>query len=440
MRPVSRYALVAGTLGCVLLLSKAHATAAGYDYTASSRFAWSLGFVAALCVAAYGFGLPEAVRSRRRAVMVAFGATGVALVAVSIPQLLVGDALLPRAVVLGSAAILVPWYVLCWALAGDTHARAEDRDRVLAVCSRDESMTLRRELQHDPERPALLVANLTPAEARPVDPPIRPLIKAADAHAANVVVLCRDAQDDDEIVAQAADLHSRGIRVRTLSLFYEQWLGKLPVSELERVSLLFDIGEVHAPAYARMKRLLDVVLASFGALLLVALLPVVAIGNLIANRGPLIYRQPRVGRNGAAFEIFKLRTMRADRDGSDPDPTVEGDPRITPFGGLLRRTHLDELPQVLNMLRGELSVVGPRPEQPHLVERLEGKIPFYGTRHLVRPGLTGWAQVKYHYGADEIDALEKLQYDVFYLRRQSLGLDLRVVGRTLRSVIGQDGR
>ena len=92
------------------------------------------------------------------------------------------------------------------------------------------------------------------------------------------------------------------------------------------------------------------------------------------------------------------------------------------------------------MLRGELSVVGPRPEQPHLVARLEGKIPFYGTRHLVRPGLTGWAQVKYHYGVDESDALEKLQYDVFYLRRQGIGLDLRIVARTLRSVIGREGR
>jgi lipopolysaccharide/colanic/teichoic acid biosynthesis glycosyltransferase len=440
MRRLTRVALVVGTLGCVLLLSKAHASSTGYDYTSSSRFGWSLGYVLALCVAAYGFGLPDGVRSRRGALMAALGATGVALASVSIAQLLVGDTLLPRSVVLGSAAILVPWFVLCWALAGDAHARAEDRDRVVLVCSGDEVATLEAELQRAPERPAVLVASVSAAEARPVDPPIRPLVELIEQHDANVLVLCRDAQSDEEVVAQAADLHSRGVRVRTLSLFYEQWLGKLPVSELERVSLLFDIGEVHAPRYARVKRLLDLVLASCGAVVLVVLVPFVVVGNVLGNRGPLLYRQPRVGRSGASFQIFKLRTMRS-VDGVDRgDPTIEGDPRVTPFGRVLRRTHLDELPQVLNMLRGELSVVGPRPEQPHLVARLEGKIPFYGTRHLVRPGLTGWAQVKYHYGVDESDALEKLQYDVFYLRRQGIGLDLRIVARTLRSVLGREGR
>ncbi len=307
--------------------------------------------------------------------MAALGATGVALASVSIAQLLVGDTLLPRSVVLGSAAILVPWYVLCWALAGDAHARAEDRDRVVLVCSGDEVATLEAELQRAPERPAVLVASVSAAEARPVDPPVRPLVELVERHDANVLVLCRDAQSDEEIVAQAADLHSHGVRVRTLSLFYEQWLGKLPVSELERVSLLFDIGEVHAPRYARVKRMLDLVLASCGAVVLVVLIPFVVVGNVLGNRGPLLYRQPRVGRSGAAFQIFKLRTMRS-VDGVDrADPTVEGDPRVTPFGRLLRRTHLDELPQVLNMLRGELSVVGPRPEQPHLVERLGGQDP-----------------------------------------------------------------
>jgi lipopolysaccharide/colanic/teichoic acid biosynthesis glycosyltransferase len=107
---------------------------------------------------------------------------------------------------------------------------------------------------------------------------------------------------------------------------------------------------------------------------------------------------------------------------------------------VLRRTHLDELPQVWNVLRGELSVVGPRPEQPHLVEQLTTKLQFYGVRHMVRPGLTGWAQVKYHYGEDDADALEKLQYEFYYLRHQSLALDLRIIGRTMREVVGGDGR
>ena len=166
--------------------------------------------------------------------------------------------------------------------------------------------------------------------------------------------------------------------------------------------------------------------------------PVILVGNAIANRGPLFYRQDRVGKNGKVFEMLKFRTMRP----GDPSTewTSADDPRITPFGAWLRRTHLDELPQVLNILRGHLSVVGPRPEQPKYVEELEGKIPFYRLRHLVRPGLTGWAQVKYDYGASEIDALEKLQYEFYYLRHQGLALDARIVGRTIRTVFSGAGR
>jgi lipopolysaccharide/colanic/teichoic acid biosynthesis glycosyltransferase len=120
--------------------------------------------------------------------------------------------------------------------------------------------------------------------------------------------------------------------------------------------------------------------------------------------------------------------------------TSEADPRITPFGNLLRRSHLDELPQVWNILRGDLAVVGPRPEQPRYVADLTEKLPFYDLRHLVRPGLTGWAQVKYGYAGTEADALEKLQYEFFYLRRQSMAFDLQVMGRTLRSVLRGAGR
>jgi lipopolysaccharide/colanic/teichoic acid biosynthesis glycosyltransferase len=437
MRRLAGLALVAGTAGCVLGLSKLHAAVNSYDYTSSSRFGWSLVYVAALCVAAYGFGLPDGAHRRRDAFLRASGATVSALAFVSFAQLLTGDALLPRAVVLGTAVVLVPWYMLCAALAGDARARAEDRDRAVLVGDDDEASVLSCELHRAAERPAALVASISVEDAVCSDPPTRPLVDLVVASEANVLVLDRRAQASDDVVAQAAVLHERGVRVRTLSLFYEQWLGKLPVAELERVSLLFDIGEVHAPGYARVKRMFDVVLGAVGLVVLALLLPVVVVGNLIANRGPLLYRQTRIGRGGREFSMLKLRTMRAT---ATSDPTLERDPRVTPFGGMLRRTHVDELPQVVNILRGELAIVGPRPEQPHLVARLAGKIPFYGIRHLVRPGLTGWAQVKYHYGADDADALEKLQYEVFYLRRQSLGLDLRIVARTLRSVLGMEGR
>ncbi len=254
-----------------------------------------------------------------------------------------------------------------------------------------------------------------------------------------MIVLDREAQADEHIVAQAALLHERGARIRTVSLFYEQWLGKLPLGELERVSLMFDIGELHRDSYSRLKRLLDLALAVLCLPVLLLALPCVAIANRLGNHGPLFFRQPRVGKAGAVFTIWKFRTMRHDLS---PHSfwTSNDDPRVTPVGRLLRSTHLDELPQLLNVIRGDLSIVGPRPEQPAYVEQLIDKIPFYDLRHLVRPGMTGWRQVKFGYAGSEAEALEGLQYDFFYLRHQSLVMDLRIIGRTLRSVAWREGR
>ena len=201
---------------------------------------------------------------------------------------------------------------------------------------------------------------------------------------------------------------------------------------------MFDIAEIHRPGYRRGSRLLDITVAVAALIALALATPFVVVGNLIGNRGPLLYRQTCVGRDGHVFEMLKFRSMRP--GGSTGQWTSADDDRITVFGRILRLSHLDELPQVVNILKGDLSVVGPRPEQPRYVELLSEKIPFYQLRHLVRPGLTGWAQVNYPYGADEKDALEKLQYEFWYLRHQSLMLDARIIARTLRHVLGFKGR
>jgi lipopolysaccharide/colanic/teichoic acid biosynthesis glycosyltransferase len=324
-------------------------------------------------------------------------------------------------------------------LARRGRARDGQRDRVVAVVGPEESANLSRELDALPERPAVLTWVLAPEEAV-AEGAHRPLVDVVGATAATAVVLGRVALADESIVAQAAKLHESGVRVRTLSLFYDEWLGKLPVSELERIALFFDIGELHRARYGRIKRILDAVGALAGVAVLALVIPVVWVGNLLGNRGSLLYRQTRVGKGGREFQILKFRTMTAGGAGAGTEWTAEDDPRITPFGAWLRRSHLDELPQVINILRGDLSVVGPRPEQPRYVDELEAKIPFYGLRHLVRPGLTGWAQVNYDYASSDLDAFEKLQYEFYYLRHQGLGLDLRITGRTLRSVLGRGGR
>ena len=437
MRRGARALVYLGTAVAVLGLGKLHAAYIGdYDFTGSSRFAWSIAYIVLLCLAAYGTGLPDVVR-QRSAMVASLGATAAAALAISFLQILTGSAQLPRYVVLGSAALLIPWYALCVVVAAGGRARQEGRDRVVAVIGAEESAALSHDLSRRPERPAFLAWTLVPSEATATGEK-EPLVDAVERARATVVVLDRAGQADETVVAQAARLHERGVRVRTLSLFYEEWLGKLPHAELERVSLMFDIGEIHRVRYGRFKRLIDVAIAAVGVVPLVVAVPLVALGNALANQGPVFYRQERVGKNGTTFRIVKFRTMRPAHGPSNW--TRLDDDRVTAFGRWLRRTHLNELPQVVNILRGDLAIVGPRPEQPRYVEELTEKIPFYDLRHLVRPGLTGWAQVKYPYGADEIDALEKLQYEFYYLRHQGFTLDLRIIGISVRSVVGRGGR
>lgn len=445
VRRVARLLSFLGAAVIVLGLSKVHAAYVAepyYDFTDSFRFAWAWAYILLLWVVGYGFGLPDLPRSARSAAGVAAGVSAVSALGVSVLQLLVGDALLPRFVVFGAALLLIPWQVAVNALARSGRSRDEGRDRVVLVGSADDLAALQGDLQLVPERPAGLVGHLTPADAAPVGG-ARPLVDLVLAERATVVVLDRIAQTDDEVVSQAASLHEAGLRVRTLVQFYEEWLGKLPVGELERASLFFDISEIHRLRYARFKRLIDLAIGLLGLIPFAISVPVVALVDLLANRGPLFYRQERVGRDGETFEILKYRSMRPDPPGEAPAATnwtAVDDPRVTPFGKLLRASHLDELPQVVNIVRGDLAVVGPRPEQPRYVAELSASLPFYGMRHLVRPGLTGWAQVKYGYAGDEDDALEKLQYEFFYLRHQGLRFDLRVMGRTVRSVLGSEGR
>ena len=442
MRRIARPLLYLGIVAAVVGLSMYHARVIAdtfYSYTGTFRFGWSLFYIALLIVTAYGFGLPDLLRSPRQAVVTSVGAAATGALAISIVQLFVGDALLPRFVVFGAPILLVPWYVLCVALAGGAGATVR-RDRALVVSDTVDPVQLRDDVARSPERPTIVIEVIPVSAAEGTGAVERPLAERFARDRANLLVLDREAQASPSVVAQAAELHQAGSRVRTLSLFYEEWLGMLPLNELERVSLLFDIGEVHRAQYGRLKRVIDLALASLGVLALAVAIPLVVFGDVVANRGPVFYRQPRVGKNGRVFRILKFRTMRPHDGDLANEWTAENDPRITPFGKLLRLSHVDELPQVINILKGDLSVVGPRPEQPHYVDELKEKLPFYDMRHLVRPGLTGWAQVKYGYAGDESDALEKLQYEFYYLRRQSFGLDFRIIGRTIRSVLGREGR
>ncbi len=436
-------ALPAGVVVVVVGLSRLHAAAADptYDYLHSFRFGWSLVYMVVLAVAAYAVGLPDVPRRRRQRVGASVMAVVLGASAISAAQLALGSPLLPRMVVFGSAAVLVPWFMVCsWLSALARHVE-EERDRVVVVGEGEDASALTAEISRSAERPASLEAVISPGDARSSSDSFAPLRDLMVSTGATVVVLDRTAQFDQTIVEQVAVMHESGVRVRTLSLFYDEWLGKLPIGELERVSLMFDIGEIHRQRYGRTKRVFDLSLALMGLPILLVVTPAVAFGNLFANRGPLLFRQRRVGKGGREFTMWKFRTMRpAGGRGDSGRWTGADDPRVTPFGQILRRSHLDELPQLVNVVLGELSLVGPRPEQPAYVDELSAKLPFYEMRHLVQPGLTGWAQVKFGYAGSDADALEKLQYEFWYLRHQSLAVDARILTRTLRSILAGDGR
>ena len=224
-----------------------------------------------------------------------------------------------------------------------------------------------------------------------------------------------------------------GTRIRTFTDVYEEHTGRLPMVHLAEG---WELSEpVRRASYAPVKRVLDVILVG---LTIVAWLTLALIDALVVrldSAGPILYRQQRVGRHGKVFTLTKFRTMVNNAEEAGPQFTVHDDPRVTRTGRFLRKSRLDELPQLWNVLRGELSLIGPRPERPVFVETFSREIPFYEARHLIRPGVTGWAQVNYGYADDQAETVEKLTYDLFYIKHSSFWLDLHIVGKSIWTVL-----
>jgi sugar transferase (PEP-CTERM system associated) len=233
----------------------------------------------------------------------------------------------------------------------------------------------------------------------------------------------------------------RGVRVEDWPTFYEKATGKILVTAVRPSWLIFADGFVKTPRTEIIKRLFDVSLSLVGILLSLPLMALAAVAVKLESSGPVFYRQPRLGQNGCVFILNKFRSMRADAEKeSGPVWSTKEDPRITRVGSILRRTRLDELPQLFNVLVGHMSFIGPRPERPEFVAELQKQIPYYMERLAVKPGITGWAQVRYEYGSTIEDAVEKLQYDLYYIKNLSLFLDLLIVLNTVQVVLFARGR
>lgn len=268
----------------------------------------------------------------------------------------------------------------------------------------------------------------------PISKDITNLKKELINYKINTLVTVNDPKYSPEIARYLFESIDLKIRYFNLTSFYEKLIGKIPISSLERNWFLENITQKNNEWFIVIKRIIDIVFAGLLGIVSLILLPFIYLLIKLDSKGPLIYKQSRIGLAGKEFMVYKLRSMvhNAEKDGAVW--AQQGDARITKIGKFMRKSRIDEMPQFWNILKGDMSFVGPRPERPEFVKELKEAIPFYNERHLVKPGLTGWAQINFPYGASVADAKEKLSYDMFYIKNQSVALDISIILKTINAI------
>ncbi|APY09987.1 sugar transferase [Seonamhaeicola sp. S2-3] len=259
-----------------------------------------------------------------------------------------------------------------------------------------------------------------------------------DEHISEIVVASYNADTITyETYYALISLLEEGIPIREYTQVYEDLTQRIPIQFVGRdFYKYFPFSRSNQnKMYLFFHRLSDILISALGLVFCALFTPFVLLGNLIGNRGPLLYTQERIGKNGRPFKIIKFRTMIKNAEQNGVTWAKKKDSRITLFGKFLRNTRLDEMPQFINVLKGDMSLIGPRPERPYFVKELSEMLPFYETRHIIKPGLTGWAQVKTRYGSSYDDSLLKLQYDLYYIKHRSFLLDINILIKTLSTVI-----
>ena len=348
-------------------------------------------------------------------------------------------------------AFLVMSLVVAWRIVFEWLSRQiGPHERLLLVGTNQAALTLATEL-HDRrlELGVEIVGFVDPDPARVGAAVLNPGVIGTVEDIPSIV----RARQVDRVVVSLADARGKlpmekllemkldGVTFDHLASVYERYTGKIAVDNLRPSWLIFSAGFQKSRWLASVKRLIDIVVSGAGLLITLPLTALIAAAIRVTSSGPALYHQQRVGRDGRVFTLHKFRSMRPDAEALTGPvwASKADDPRVTPLGGLLRRIRMDELPQLWNVFQGDMSLVGPRPERPEFVTALTEQIPFYRQRHIIRPGLTGWAQVRYTYGASTEDALEKLQYKLYYIKHMSVAFDLFIVVNTIKTVILQRG-
>jgi sugar transferase (PEP-CTERM system associated) len=390
------------------------------------------------------------LRDRRDLVVGLVQALGAASMVLAILYYLVPQLIIGRGV-FAVAATLIILFVAGWRFAFDwLSVRLKPTERLLIVGTSNAAVVLARELfERRQELGVELVGFVDPDPERVGMSLINPGVVGTVLEIPEIV----KAKRVDRVVVSLADargklpmdalLHMKlnnGVRFDHLASVYEQYTGKIAVENLRPSWMIFSQGFRQSRRLSAAKRTVDVLASVVGLTLASPAMLGAALAIKLTSPGPVFYSQRRVGKDGKTFVIVKFRSMRADAEAATGAVwSSAGDPRVTGVGRFLRRTRLDEVPQLWNVLKGDMSFVGPRPERPEFVEALTKQIPFYGQRHVVRPGLTGWAQVRHSYGSTVEDALQKLQYDLFYIKHLSVSFDFFVMVETVKTVLVRSG-
>jgi len=262
----------------------------------------------------------------------------------------------------------------------------------------------------------------------------------AEKFSADEIVVAIDDRRSGMPLEEILDCKMHGVQIIEAPTFYERQLGKIRLDELKPSNMIFADGFTQAILKQTEKRIMDIVISSALLILTFPILLLSALAVKLESPGPIFYRQERVGWRGKPFTVYKFRSMDEDAEGDGVAVWAKADDdRVTKVGSFIRKTRIDELPQLLNVFKGDMSFVGPRPERPEFVEQLSNAIPYYDLRHHVKPGITGWAQVSYQYGASIKDSREKLQYDLYYLKNYSLFLDINILLLTVQVILWGKG-
>jgi exopolysaccharide biosynthesis polyprenyl glycosylphosphotransferase len=329
-------------------------------------------------------------------------------------------------------AILSLPLVYIWRRIFFTYFSNDRRLRSTVLIGSPETIALvKTELGHKPHLGYKIIGAFSPDEAQKLD----------TIPNAELIAIERRMTKDQTLYQKVFSLLGSGIDIIDLAKFAEQISGKIPIQAIDESWFIEYCGHQDSRSYDFIKNLID---RTVSITMLICLIPVAIILFpilLIVHGRPIFFKQIRTGQNNQPFKLYKLRTMVIDAEKNGAQWSKPGDARITPLGKILRKTRLDELPQLLNIIRGEMSLVGPRPERPEIIEKsLAPSIPYYNLRHLVKPGVTGWAQVTFRYGFSQEDSFEKLQFDLFYVKNKSIWLDILVIIKTIKTVLTGAGQ